>query len=48
MKRRTVDNIIAVVLSWFNYKNVTRSPFFSNDMRKKKLHTGDLSEIRTF
>ena len=24
MKRRTVGNIIAVVLSWFNYKNMTR------------------------
>ena len=49
MKRRTVDNIIAVV-SWFNYKNMTRAPFFSNDIRKKKknLQTGDLSEIRTF
>ena len=51
MKRRTVDNIIAVVVSWFNYKNMTRAPFFSNDIRKKKkkkLQTGDLSEIRTF
>ena len=41
MKRRTVDNIIAVVVSWFNYKNMTRAPFFSNDIRKKKKKTTD-------